>query len=65
MQRYSGRPASSTTVLTALEFARQPSANQRWPFSSPTGTGMSGWVFREILGRLLAFPSFSRCLACM
>ena len=36
MQRYSGRPASSTTVLTALEFARQPSANQRWPFSSPT-----------------------------
>ncbi len=35
MQRYSGRPASSTTVLTALEFARQPSANQRWPFSSP------------------------------
>ena len=35
MQRYSSRPASSTTVLTALEFARQPSANQRCPFSPP------------------------------
>ncbi|TDA83819.1 hypothetical protein E1J02_05130 [Phocaeicola dorei] len=64
MQRYSGRPASSITVLTAHGFARQPSANRRWPFSPPPRTS-AGWVFREIPGRLLAFPSFPRSLACM
>ena len=48
MQRYSGRPASSTTMLTARGFARQPSANRRWPFSPPPRTS-TGWVFREIL----------------
>jgi hypothetical protein len=34
-------------------------------FQFPDMPCLSGWVFREIPGRLLAFPSFPRCLACM
>jgi hypothetical protein len=34
-------------------------------FQSPAMSYLSGWVFREIPGRLLAFPSFPYCLTCM
>ena len=40
MQRYSGRPASSTALLTARGFARQPSQIED-VLSSPDRHGMS------------------------
>lgn len=64
MQRYSGRPVSSTAMLTARGFARQPSQIED-VLSVPSLLRLSGWVFREIPGCLLAFPSFPRCLICM
>ena len=64
MQRYSGRPSSSTAMLTARGFARQPSQIED-VLSVPRLAAPSGWVFREIPGCLLVFPSFPRCLACM
>ena len=64
MQRYSGRPASSTAVLTARGLPGSLPKSEM-SFQSPAMLCLSGWVFREIPGCLLAFPSFPRCLTCM
>ena len=47
MQRYSSRPASSTAMLTARGFARQPSQIED-VLSVPPPRTSADWVFREI-----------------
>ena len=58
MQRYSGRPVSKYRHANRSWICPAAFPNRRCPFSSLL-LRLSGWVFREIPGCLLAFPVLS------